>query len=333
MKKTLFVTVGIAVSAVLLWLALRGTDLASISAALRRADWYWAAPFLVVLFLFYWLKSQRWTYLLSTVAPLKSGQLFPSVMIGYAGSAVLPLQLGEVARAYVASERLRLPFGAVLSSLAVEKVFDLLTVLVFLAILLNTGVQIPGEISAAGYAIGLVAVAGFVTIGVILARPTWFEALVDRLFAWASATTRATLRKQVHTISRGMDAVRDPRTLTVILLSSVAQWVLMGICIYLSLEALAVAVPAYGVALVLIATVIGISLPASPGFVGNIQFAFVVALQPLGVSASDAIAASVFYHVIAYASVVVVGFSFLYAYGLNLRSLGSRKAPPEPAPD
>jgi uncharacterized membrane protein YbhN (UPF0104 family) len=47
--------------------------------------------------------------------------------------------------------------------------------------------------------------------------------------------------------------------------------------------------------IVLTATVVAVTLPNAPGYVGALQAAFVFALQPFGVSSENAFAASVFY--------------------------------------
>ncbi|NJR71496.1 MAG: resolvase [Synechococcales cyanobacterium CRU_2_2] len=53
--------------------------------------------------------------------------------------------------------------------------------------------------------------------------------------------------------------------------------------------------------------IFAVTLPTVPGFFGVIQAAMVLALQPFGVSSSDAFAISVFYHMVQYIPVTVAG--------------------------
>jgi hypothetical protein len=66
---------------------------------------------------------------------------------------------------------------------------------------------------------------------------------------------------------------------------------------------------------------VAVALPTSQGFVGSVQAAYVLALLPYSVSKEAAIAASIYFHVLAYASVVVAGLIFLNKAGQSLRSL------------
>jgi len=63
-------------SALFLWLAFRNTDFRSIGTSLKAAEPLYALPFLAFLFVFYWLKSMRWSDLLSPNAVIGAGQLF-----------------------------------------------------------------------------------------------------------------------------------------------------------------------------------------------------------------------------------------------------------------
>lgn len=308
----------------MLWLAVRNTDFMSIRSSLVSADTKWAFPFLGALFLFYWLKATRWKDLLATKVQVHSGDLFPSVMIGYAGTAILPMQMGELVRAYIVGKKYSLPFALVLSSIGMERIFDLLTILVLLGVVLATGQSSPELLVKAGYVIGVVAILGLVFAIWLAANSDTAIRLARFVTRWMPQNISEAIIGQLLQMSRGFDSIKRPELVVRIAINSILQWSLMGLCVWFSLLALDLHVPASGVILVLVATIVGISLPTSPGYVGSIQLAFVFALRPFGISASQAVAASVFYHVLAYAAVVVVGFSFLYAQGHGLLDLERR---------
>lgn len=318
-----FLVLGIAVSAVLLWLAVRDADIDEIAAALAAAELLWSLPFLFCLFAYYWLKSVRWADLLGAARPLTGRQLFPIVMIGYAGTAVLPMQLGEVVRAYLAGKQLDLKITTTIASIGVEKIIDLLTVMGLMGIILAIGQDMPETMITAGYVIAGVTFTGVLLLAIVLfstGSSMRIAAAVSRLLPDRLGTL---FEEQANSAIVGFQAIREWPVLLRVSIQSIAQWALMGVCILLSLVALDIQVPPTGVALVLVATVVTVSLPASPGYVGNIQFAFAIALQPFGVSPSEAFAASVFYHVLAYCSVVVVGFFYLHAFGYGFGTIRS----------
>lgn len=325
-RHLLLVGIGVIVSATFLWMALRNTDFAQIKFALSSAEPFWIGPFLVSLFAFYWLKSRRWRDLLAPTASVRTASLFPAVMIGYAGTAILPMQMGELVRAYIVSRKHSISYALVLGSIGIERIFDFLTVLAVLGFVLSTGQNVPDLMKSAGYvvAIGCIFAVGMTILLVIRTRSVL--EFIGILAGWMPDRMQLKIREQLGLIAKGFQALRHPRLLIIVAINSIVQWILMGLCILFSLWALDISVPPSGAAMVLVATIIGISLPTSPGYVGNIQLAFSLALLPYGVSPEAAVAASVYYHVIAYTSVLVAGSFCLHRYGYNLSELRRRAA-------
>lgn len=290
-----------------------------------------AAPFLLALFAFYWLKSARWRDLLSPARVMRTRDLFPIIMIGYAGTAILPMQMGELVRAYIAGKRYELPYSLVLSSIGMERIFDLLTILALLGLVLATGQSTPPVMIQAGYVIGIITLTGLLLALLLVLRPAPVFATVRVLTGWLPAGVTRFIVEQLEAAAQGLASVARPRLLLKITGNSMLQWALMGVCIWLSLLALDLSLPVSGVVLTLVATIIGISLPTSPGYVGNIQLAFVVALGPFGVSPSVAIAASIFYHVLAYLAVVIVGFYCAHRIGFGMSTVRNEALESDPA--
>ena len=97
---------------------------------------YWALlPALAVYFAGVWIRAVRWGVLLS---PLRRGihpySLFKVLVIGYMGNDILPARLGDVIRVYVLSRRESVTKSATLATILVERIFDGLTMIGFLAV-------------------------------------------------------------------------------------------------------------------------------------------------------------------------------------------------------
>lgn len=318
--------IGVLVSGAFLALALRGVDTAAIARVLRDAAAWMALPFLASLFCYYWVKTVRWADLLSPVRRVSAGELFAPVMIGYAGSALLPLQLGEVARAYLAAQRLRVPAFAVLISIALERVLDLLSILALLAVALVTGDQLPPRLATAGWLMAFTTLAVGSVLAAYLFHTAAFVRLTRLLTRRLAPRLGERLAQHVEAGADGLQALRSARLLARLATTSLLQWLFMWLCVWLSLAAVGVEVPPAATFVTLVFMVIGISLPNSPGYIGSIQLAYVLALQPFGVAAADAIAASVFFHVLAYVSVIVAGAVFAQRLGIGWRALARRAA-------
>ena len=123
---------GILLAVVLLYLALRGTDLVAIGTALRHADYRWLIPLIVIALSSHLLRAWRWNLLLGTLPDRPSRKAlsletaFSSVMIGYMVNYAAP-RVGEVARAGNLAARQALPFSSVLGTVAAERLLDMAT--------------------------------------------------------------------------------------------------------------------------------------------------------------------------------------------------------------
>lgn len=321
MKQRALLLGGIGLSVLFLWLALRGTDGDRMRQAFAAANLWLVPVFLAVLFAYYWTKAWRWQALLAPMRAVEVRLLYRPIMIGYAGSMVLPMQLGELVRVFVASRQLRLPGMPLLSSVALERLLDFLSLLALigLALMLDTGV--PPVLTTAGWIIGAgVLLAAAFAIVYVLWTPAVLRAL-GRGLGFLPGRWRDRLLEQVRVGALGLEALRAPALLARVVALSLVQWAFMLGCIYLSLIALDIDAPISAAFITLMFTVIGVTLPTSPGYIGSIQLAYALALRPFGVSAEAAFAASVFFHALANLSVIVVGIYYLHRMGYTWSDL------------
>ncbi|MDH4055277.1 MAG: flippase-like domain-containing protein [Gammaproteobacteria bacterium] len=319
--RSLLFAVGLAASSIFLWLSFRNTDVSVVSNTVASADPTWVGPFLVCLFLFYWLKSRRWCDLLSPIHTASTSDLFPAVMIGYAGTAILPMQMGELVRAYIVTKDRSVPYAIVLGSIGIERLFDLISVLAILGLVLAAGQNLPDAMRTAGYIVGFGCAVAILMTYFLAFKTSATITLICYLMNWATENLRKNVKMQLNLLAKSLQVIRQPIVLLLVITNSIVQWILMGLCIYFSLRAVGISVSPSIAAMVLAATIIGISLPTSPGYVGNIQLAFTLALAPYGIDAGAAVAASLYYHVLAYLSVLITGFYFLHRLGWKWRQL------------
>ena len=87
---------GVAISAVFLYLAFRKVDFSLVWQYLKQAQWSWVLLGLAVYFFGVLLRAWRWQILLNPLKRLPIRRLFPVVAIGYMGNNVYPARAGEV---------------------------------------------------------------------------------------------------------------------------------------------------------------------------------------------------------------------------------------------
>jgi uncharacterized protein (TIRG00374 family) len=312
---------GVGLSVVSLYFALRGTDLRAIGVTLAGAHLWFVVPLVVAQILFYALKAWRWRLMLKPIQSVPTRKLVAPMMIGFMGNNLLPAHLGELIRVFLGAQLLKLAPSQLLASLVLERIFDFTAVLALFAWGAIVIPGVPRELVAAGYLSAAASAVGMFGAAVYV---IWTEPML-RLAAWCTSLLPEKVRRaildQLELGASGMGALRQPTLLAGVVLTSLLQWFLMSVCIYVSLRAMDAFAPAPASFIVLAATVLGVMVPAAPGFFGTLELTFVLALRPFMVEESRAMAAAVFYHVIPYLGVTLVGLFFLRQAGLRLREI------------
>ena len=303
---------GLALGVAFLFAALQGTNLWEVVHIVREhAHWKMVPLFFAPYFIFFLLKSLRWRLLLEPYRRFPTLELLPLVLVGYAANILFPMQLGEVTRAYLAGRRFNTDAAPLLTSIALERVFDLLAVIVCFGIALAV---LETEVPAIRFVANIVAAAallGFAALAFYVWRTATVLAWADRVLQFVPARLRQWLRTQLEKGSRGLDALRQAHRLGMIAAVSFTMWVVMAFCCLIALRTVEIEVGPVAAMFTLFCSVVGLALPTSPGFIGTIQIAFVVALVPFGVDRAQALAASVYYNTLITVPALIVAAGIL----------------------
>jgi len=311
---------GVLLGAVFLYLAGRSLDLATAADTLKRADLLSIIGLVACVFLYLLVKAYRWRYLIRPLTHASTADLLPAVNAGNAGNLIFP-HVGEIVRAVVANRRLQVPTSALLASIAVERVFDFLALLLIaLAALIPVGRMSP-DMWLASYVIGALAVVILGLAAAFIFRTESCLRFVERALASFRPGLRDGILRQIRAGTAGLHSIGRPDLLLPIFLLSLLQWLIVIACIAFSVEAVNVPVSLASATSVLVLNVIGLTLPAAPGQVGTVQLAFTIALVPFGVAHSDAFAASVVYNFFMVVTAFAFGLPSLHGSGVKLRQM------------
>lgn len=318
-RRALLLFLGAALGALFLYLAVRRLDWAAFSAEMGRARLDQVALGVVCLFTYYGVKAERWKHLIAPFAQASGRELQPAVLAGLAGNYVLP-HFGEIARAVLASRQLGVPPSAFLGSIAIERFFDFLALLVIvLAVLLPLG-GIDDDIRAASFAVAGLCALLLAGVVLFLFRTEACIGIARRVAMPFSGKLADMAVYHLGQARLGLGAIGAPRLLARIFGWSVLQWVAILGCVVFSLRAVDAPVTVAGAVSVLLLNVIGLTLPAAPGHVGTVQLAFIAGLTPFGVPHEEAFAASVIYNVLMVVPTVILGFPGLRRAGADLHA-------------
>jgi uncharacterized protein (TIRG00374 family) len=326
MKRAFVITLGIVVSVACFALSLQGTNQKQLTAAFADAN-YWSLPIMLgLLFLFYWLKTLRWQWLLAPVAPLTFGQLFPPMLIGFAANNVLLFHLGELVRVFVVRKKYGVPVGTVLSTVVLERIFDVLAILALFGVGLFFTNDLPDKYRNGALILGALASVGVIAVVVYLIwtdvflrfmtwSMSWFPFLPEKL----TAGVIDMLRNGAH----GLASLRSGKAVFLIAISSLAQWFINGLIAYVALKAFHIDVTLVEGLIVTGVTAIGVMIPSTPGYFGVIQVCFKVSMEALQVpvAASTVLGSSLYYHMSMWIPVTLLGLYYLQQMGFSLKDL------------
>jgi hypothetical protein len=312
---------GLAVSAAALWWAWPEVPMSELGRRLGAARWAWALPVLLSQAAHFWLKVVRWRRLLAPLRATSSRVLWSPTILGFFANNLLPAHLGELVRMHLGARRLRLPQLQVLSTLVVERVFDVLTIAALFLVALPLGRALPAGLREAGWwlllacALALIGLWWFLRRGERLLRRLEFRP-GTRSWRWP-----AVLVRHLQAGREGLRVLEHPRLLLGVIATSVAQWLVMAAGFVCAFQAFGTGLPP-AAALVLLAVVtFAVLLPSAPGYVGTLQAAFVFTAGAFGIDDATAFSASLFFHVLSWGGVNLLGLVFLHRLHYGLRDL------------
>ncbi len=316
-RRWLVFALGIVIGGVLLWYSLRDLQLAEVWTTVRQANYWWLIPAVAVYFISVWFRSWRWGFLLRATKKVSPNRLFPVVVIGYMGNDILPFRLGEALRAYVLWRREQINVGTALTTAVLERLFDGLTMVLFVLVgLLFVGLpeDLRPWVAAAGGAF-LAALALFL---VLASRPGWLLRLagffIDRL---APARFRPPLNSFVQGIVAGLQSLRSGRDVFVLFGVTLWVWILETLKYWLVSFAFPGLQLTYPTILLMGGIVnLATALPSPPGYVGTFELGIPL-LESIGAPHNVAAGYVLVLHAILLVPVTLLGLILMAREGVH----------------
>jgi len=335
--------IGAGLAALLLWLFFRGLALGDVVAELRRADYRWIALGVVMTLFVTVHRAWRWHYLLLPIKSVRLAPLTATTFMGWAFTALLPGRLGEVARPVLLGRREDISKTAAFATIVLERLFDLLCILLILAgymlfFPLPTGLDGEGQaiitmMRTSGFAAlaGLVVAVAFLTGAQLMPRRT--DALVIRLLGWLPGALGDRLLPLARSFLAGFAGMRDPRLTITIVVHSLLIWGNILLTYWVMLFAFGIDLPFYAVMPLIVMVVLGVMVP-TPAAVGGFHVAAQLALVDLwGVGQGAAASYAIVVHAVVFVPITLVGIFLLSREGLSLRTFETEQDDVYPVAD
>ncbi|GAB4317023.1 MAG: lysylphosphatidylglycerol synthase transmembrane domain-containing protein [Candidatus Zixiibacteriota bacterium] len=321
--------IGALVSVFFLWLALRKVEFSELWSTLQNARWEYLIPNLVLVVGVMFIRAWRWGLILRPVGRVSYARVYSSTMIGFMVNNVLPARLGEIARAVSLGMKTGLSRSAALATIIVERVYDSLTLLVFLWLVFAfsriTELTDVGRIQYVGWVFLAVTIGLSALLALLQYRNSQVVGFVCMLLRPFSERVRDQARDIMTKFARGLRIHHSWPTTLGIVASSLLLWFVMGISNYFIFLALGFNhLPWEASFVVLVVVSLMISIPSTAGYVGVFHWATQVSLSVYGLQESQGLAVAIVLHAAQYIPITVLGFFFLRREHFRLRDVGER---------
>jgi glycosyltransferase 2 family protein len=346
-KSTTRVVISLVLTIAFLALFLRSFDLGAAWASLRGSNAALLIAALLLNLLAYPIRAWRWRHLL---APIRERiglyNLTSTTVIGFMVSFLVPFRLGEVVRPVLLARRERLSSSAAIATIALERLFDAMTVMVlFLVFSLSAyghallapsepgGARSHAAIFLRQGALGasiLVAV-GLPLVLVLVVFPRQVIAWLHGLNRGGPATRFGRGILIMEQFLGGLGSLRRGKELAAIIVSSLTMWLVIDLSVWAGLLAFGLPLRFFDTFLLMVALTVGISVP-TPGGVGPYEYFCQISLTDIwGVPAAVAGAVAVTLHAVAVLPPIIIGLLLMWRDGVRpaeVRSLAHVDDPP-----
>jgi glycosyltransferase 2 family protein len=219
-----------------------GFNTALLVACLRRADGAWLLLALVLAWSSYWVRVFRWRVMILPLRPKPSiWHLFWATAVGYTGVILLG-RPGELIRPYLIATREQLSFPSQLAAWALERIYDLLFVLLLFGFSVGVVSRRPATqpsrlldiAEASGFAIGVLCA---LCLAVLVALHLYSDVLEERFigaFSFLEQHHQERVARFMKSMVAGLHSSRSVTAILWLVLYSIIEWVVIGL-VYLAI--------------------------------------------------------------------------------------------------
>lgn len=322
MKKWQF-WLGILISIVFLYLALRGLGINELGQALKGANYWWLLPGVAIYFVGVWARAWRWHYLLRPIKSIPTMRMFPIVTMGYAGNNIFPARAGELLRAIILKRKEQVPVSASLATIIVERVFDGVVMLAFVFLNLPELAKLTVDSGFVGDIRTLALAGSGVFLGVLLfflwmaMAPERAEVLIAFLI---NRFVPQKYRQRLIDLSKrflgGLESLRSPREALMVFVTSVVIWLLETGKYWFLMHAFPFEVSFFALMLMNGIVNLATTIPSAPGYVGTFDAPGIAVLEAYGVAKATAAAYTLVLHAALWFPITALGMYYLLKEGI-----------------
>jgi len=296
---------GLPIAGVALYFTFRGVSFSEIFQNILSLKIRYLPLAVLVFLLSFVARAYRWRQLLMPVKAVPTKRIYSPLMIGFMGN-LLPLRAGEFIRAFLLGKREDIGFSASFATVVVERLFDLMAVLLLFAglLALQPGVFVPQgdasdpRIAGAIQSFGIASLA--MCVGIIVfcyflvhqqTQTLRFVRFFTRIFP---QKVQNSIEGILQSFTEGLGVLRDPRGLLICTVWTIVLWGIICLGNYPLFYCYQIqdVMPLSSLVTLIVMIAVAVMIP-TPGFVGPFQLAITFVLCDLyGIDKSVAVSFS-----------------------------------------
>lgn len=320
-KKAIRLALGVLVACIFGWLVLRQVSFTQLRQAFVGVRWAWVGVGLLCFLLGYAARVERWRrMLIRENAGLRWRDCVGPFMGSFAMNNLLPMRAGDILRSFAFNSRLGVTSGVVIATLFVERLLDLLMIV----LLLGIGLHVTGANASVVGDVGQWTLVGAsALIVLVLLAPGAFAPLVKwggRLLSRVSPKVGARIEQEILKALDTLKYLSGKGTMAQLILWSMVAWAAEGAVFYFCAKALASLTVISAAWLALPVGTLATLLPGTPGYVGTFDFFVVKAMSGLGNGVAVSTAYALLVHFMLWLPPTVLGGLFLLAHSTRSKS-------------
>jgi uncharacterized protein (TIRG00374 family) len=262
----------------------------------------------------------RWHALLpnNPIVPIRL--VFCYLMIGYMMNAIIPLRLGDLARAYLLGRRHGIAVSTTLSTVVAERLFDVLAI-VIIGFLVSTVLELPPLVQVGLRTFAVIGVAGMCVLYGLSFWGNWIDRLAWRKTESGHMRWLTALLQRLNYFCKALTVLHDWKRLLAASALTLAGWSVLSASLSMFALSFGPKVPYLAGSLMMVATSLGASIPSAPGSTGVFHVMTVLALSVWNVPTEEAVAVGVLAHGVTIALHIVLGALCAWLVGIRLSAL------------
>lgn len=317
---------GLILSCFGLYVAISGVQIDKLRSELSSVPWATAFALGMVSFIATLIRSYRWKVGIESFSGVSFKNVTSAFLSGMFGLNVIPARLGEYLRVFVLGKNSSLSQSSILATVVFERIMDGLTILVIF-----TGAIFLRHSSDTRSILGTVRREFLLLIPLMFAGCLGFLFAVSRhpkptadfvaRFSKYLGKFGARVPGMIERFSGGLVIFANAGRMIQYVAWSFAAWFTIGFYYYVNFHMAGIELGFADAIVVMSVIVVGVMIPAAPGFVGTYHAFCTRALVAFGVDPARAFTYAVVTHAVQYVLHTVIGFVCVMRENVRLADL------------